>query len=142
MPPGRVVVAVGAIVEDGDGRVLLVKHRPERGGFWKGRWTFPGGKLEAGESIAEGTAREVREETGLEVRVGRPNPLAERIVKDGQRVPLHVIYITHMARRVNGELCPASDVGEARWVTRAELHAIWTELHPDTQRIAELAGIV
>ena len=155
MSPGKIIVAVGAIVHDERGRILLVKHRPERGGFWQGRWIFPGGKLAPGESIAEGARREVREETGLEIEVLAPNPLAERIVREDRGGPqrgaptgegevpvaLHVLYVTHMARKVGGVLRPASDVGEARWVTRGELARAWGELHEDTQAIASLAGL-
>ena len=142
LPPGRIVVAVGAIVQDEGGRVLLVKHRPQRGGFWQGKWIFPGGKLELGEGIAAGTKREVREGTNLEIEVGRPIPWAERIVRNGDTVQMHVLYITHMAEKQSGELKASSDVGEARWATREELRQLWTELHEDTQRIAELARIL
>ena len=142
MPQGRVTVAIGAIVEDEAGRVLLVKHRPERGGFWQKRWIFPGGKLEAGESIVDGTKREVLEETNLHIHLLKANPLAERIVKDGSSVPLHVLYVTHMARKISGELVPASDVGEAQWFTKEQLSHAWNDLHEDTQTIAQLAMIV
>ena len=142
MPPGRIIAAVGAIVEDDEGRVLLVKHVPERGGFWQGRWIFPGGKLEAGESMIEGTKREVLEETNLEIEVTKANSLAERIVTNGSSVSLHVLYITHMARKIAGELRPASDVGEARWFTKEELSQAWSELHEDTQAIAKLAMLI
>ncbi len=141
MPIGRVIVAVGAIIEDEGGRILFVKHRPERGGFWQGRWIFPGGKLNPGETIVEGTHREVLEETNLEIELTRPNPLAERIVMEGIAVSLHVLYITHMAIKRGGDLRPASDVGEATWVRRDELSRIWPELHEDTQIIARLARI-
>ena len=142
MPADRIVVSVGAVVEDGDGRVLLVKHVPERRGFWQGRWIFPGGKLQVGESVAAGIRREVREETNLDVEVTTPLPVVERIVKDGDRIPLHVLYITYMARRISGKLRPASDVGQARWVTRDELRELWFELHEDTRPIARNAGLL
>ncbi len=142
MPANRIVVAVGAIVQGDDGRYLLVKHRPEREGFWQDRWIFPGGKLENGEGVVSGIEREVKEETGLDITVGRSNPWAERIVRDGASVPLHVLYLTHMARAVGGALAPASDVGEARWVSVTEMRQVWPELHEDTQTIATLAGIV
>jgi len=48
------MVAVGAVIEDGEGRILLVKHVAERGGFWQGKWICPGGGLELGETIEEG----------------------------------------------------------------------------------------
>ena len=142
MPPGRVIVAVGAIVQDDAGRTVVVKHRPERGGFWKDRWIFPGGKLNLGETMEEGTRREVLEETHLEIDVLRPNPVAERIVKDRDALLLHVLYVTHMARRTGGELRADSDVGEARWMDRKQLAEHWGELHEDTQKIALLAEII
>jgi 8-oxo-dGTP pyrophosphatase MutT (NUDIX family) len=55
----------GAIIADGQGRVLL-QRRGDRD-----MWGLPGGALELGESAAEAVIREVREETGLEVRVER-----------------------------------------------------------------------
>lgn len=135
-------MAVGAIIEDGSGRFLLVKHRPERGGFWQKRWIFPGGKLETGESIADGTMREIMEETNLDISLTRQNPLAERVITSGRSVSLHVLYVTHMAKIVGGELNPASDVGEAQWFTREQLSESWEELHEDTRTITKLAMII
>jgi 8-oxo-dGTP pyrophosphatase MutT (NUDIX family) len=57
------------IARDDRGRVLLVK---QRGGPFKGEWLLPGGGLEDGESFEDAMRREVREETGLEVRSARP----------------------------------------------------------------------
>ena len=42
-----IVVAVGAVILDNEGRVLLGRHKPERRGFWAGKWICPGGKLMA-----------------------------------------------------------------------------------------------
>jgi ADP-ribose pyrophosphatase YjhB (NUDIX family) len=63
----RTRLAVGAVVLRGDGAVLLVQRaRPPL----EGAWSLPGGKVEAGESLAEALRREVREETGLDVEPG------------------------------------------------------------------------
>jgi ADP-ribose pyrophosphatase YjhB (NUDIX family) len=58
---------VRVIILDGEGRALLVRQRHE------GRdiWMLPGGAIEDGENALEAAEREVREETCLEVRVGR-----------------------------------------------------------------------
>ena len=136
------MVAVGAVVLDGRGRILLVKHRPQKRGFWQGKWICPGGKLEPGERIEEGVKREVREETNLEFKLVTPLVPFERHGKSGNRVKLHVIYIDYIARRVRGRLRPDSDVGEARWVGQEEIRKIWEELHEDTQRLLQIANIV
>jgi ADP-ribose pyrophosphatase YjhB (NUDIX family) len=137
-----VMVAVGAVIEDEEGRVLLVKHVPEREGFWKGKWICPGGKLELGETIAEGIVREVEEETGLEIRLTEPLVPFDRIVKEGDRTTLHVVYIDYLAKQVGGELRPASDVGEAMWVAKEALPQRWEELHDDTKILLQIAGVV
>lgn len=134
-----ITVAVGAVIEDGDGRLLLVKHVPQRGGFWQGKWICPGGRLEWGESIEDGIRREVREETNLEITLTHPLVPFERIDPgDG----LHVIYIDYLARLESGELRVGDDVGEALWVNRRELWKRWDELHQDTRRLLQIAGLV
>ena len=64
--PERPIVGVGAVIVQ-DGKVLVVKRKYEP---LAGRWSLPGGTLELGETLEEGVAREMREETGLEVEVG------------------------------------------------------------------------
>jgi 8-oxo-dGTP diphosphatase len=61
------VPCVGAVVHDGDGRLLLVQrgHPPH-----PGLWSLPGGRIEPGESPEQAVEREVLEETGLHVRAG------------------------------------------------------------------------
>ena len=137
-----IVIGVGAVIEDGAGRILLVKHIPERGGFWQGRWICPGGELELGETIEEGIKREVREETQLEIDLITPLCPFERIVKSDDKVSLHVVYIDYLARVAGGELKPASDIGEAIWVEKERIHQIWDELHDDTKRLLQIANIV
>ena len=137
-----IFVAVGAVIEDEEERVLLVKHVPERGGFWHGKWICPGGRLRLGESIEQGVKREVWEETSLEISLTRPLVPFERIVKGEGETTLHVIYIDYLAKSAGGELKAGSDVGEAVWVRREEIRQIWEELHDDTKRLLEIAKVV
>jgi len=135
-------VAVGAVIKDENDQVLLVKHRPERGGFWQGKWICPGGKLELGERIEDGIRREIKEETNLEIRLTNPLTPFDRIVGAEGQTELHVIYVSYLADKIEGDLKPDSDVGEALWVTRKDILNIWEELHEDTQRLLQIANIV
>jgi len=135
-------VAVGALIEDRKGRILLVRHKPERGGFWQGKWICPGGELELGEGIGDGIKREIKEETNLEIDLVKALAPFDRIVKSTEGVNLHVVYIDYIANLVGGELEVGSDVGEALWVEKDKLGSLWEELHEDTKKLLELAGMV
>ena len=142
MESGEIFVAVGAVIEDEVGRILLVKHVPERGGFWQGRWICPGGRLRLGEAIEEGIKREVWEETRLEISLTAPLIPFERIVKSKGKTELHVIYIDYLAKLVAGEFRAGSDVGEGIWVHKGDIPRIWDELHDDTKRLLQIAKVV
>jgi 8-oxo-dGTP diphosphatase len=68
-PRRPVDVAVGVLI-DAEGRFLLTS-RPE-GKVYAGYWEFPGGKLEAGESVEQALRRELHEELGI--TIGKPEP--------------------------------------------------------------------
>ncbi len=137
-----IMIGVGAVIEDGAGRILLVKHIPERGGFWQGKWICPGGELELGETIEEGIKREVKEETQLEIDLVAPLHPFDRIVRSNDKVTLHVIYIDYLARVTGGKLKPGSDIGQAIWVEKERIPQIWEELHDDTKKLLQIANII
>src|SRR3954471_7483062 len=68
-PELPVIPCVGAVVHDSAGRLLLIRRGHDPG---RGLWSLPGGRVEPGETHAQAVEREVREETGLCVRAGRP----------------------------------------------------------------------
>ncbi|MDY7018791.1 MAG: NUDIX domain-containing protein [Chloroflexota bacterium] len=142
MTAEHILVAVGAIIKDDKDRILIVRHKKERGGYWQGKWICPGGKLEYGEEIIEGIRREVKEETNLEIELITPLVSFDRIVKIHKKTTLHVIYIDYIARLLGGELRADSDVGEALWIEQDNIPKIWQELHTDTQRLFKIAMIV
>jgi ADP-ribose pyrophosphatase YjhB (NUDIX family) len=108
---------VGALVEDGNGRLLLARRAKEP---FKGRWDIPGGFLEEGEHPLEGLRRELEEETGLEVE-----PLdflgvwMDRYGGDSTAEATLNLYWT--ARTVSGDARAADDVDDLRWFERDEL---------------------
>ena len=133
--PSAPMLAVGAVVVDA-GRVLLVRRGTEP---LKGEWSLPGGALELGEPLADGLAREVREETGLEVEPVELIELLDRIHRQDGRVRFHYVIADYLCRVVGGALRAASDADEVRWVERAEWNSHSAlKLDPLTARIIEL----
>lgn len=102
------IVGVGAVVMREDNHLLMVRRGKEPA---KGLWSLPGGRLEHGEYIAGAVAREVKEETGLEVEVGR---LAGIFEVPGDQ---HYVILDFIAE-VEGRPQPRADqdADEARWV--------------------------
>ncbi|NBX73900.1 MAG: (deoxy)nucleoside triphosphate pyrophosphohydrolase [Alphaproteobacteria bacterium] len=72
-PPRDVLLVVGAVMQDADGRVLIAE-RPA-GKPMAGLWEFPGGKVGAGETPEAALVRELKEELGIETCVGCVWPL-------------------------------------------------------------------
>jgi ADP-ribose pyrophosphatase YjhB (NUDIX family) len=107
--PARPIVGVGGVVFIG-GQVLLIRRRFEP---LAGRWSLPGGAVEVGETLAEGLAREMREETGLEVSVGPVVDVFDRITRDEQgRARFHYVLVDYLCRARSGSPAPGSDVSE------------------------------
>lgn len=108
------VPCVGAVVTDPEGRLLLVRRAHPPGA---GRWSIPGGRVEPKETEPAAVAREVREETGLEVTVGRRVGEVERGGAGG------VVYaITDYACTViGGALRAGDDAADVRWIPPEEL---------------------
>jgi ADP-ribose pyrophosphatase YjhB (NUDIX family) len=112
------IPCVGAVVFDADGRLLVVKRANPPA---QGRWSLPGGRLEAGETGEQGVVREVHEETGLLVRVEREVGTIQRQAPSGD------IYVIRDFLCVGtGEPVAADDAADARFVTVFELRGLPT----------------
>jgi mutator protein MutT len=105
------IVVTAAVIEH-DGR-LLVTRRP-KGVHLEGCWEFPGGKCDAGESLAACLARELREELDVEARVGEEVFTTAHAYAD-RRVELHFFRC-----ELHGQPRPLLGQ-EMRWVPRHEL---------------------
>lgn len=116
--PERPIVGVGAVIVRA-GQVLIVRRRYEP---LAGRWSLPGGTLELGETLEAGLAREMQEETGLDVEVGPVIEVFDRILLDeARRVRYHFVLVDYLCRPVGGQLQPGSDVDDAIFVDPAGL---------------------
>lgn len=108
------IVVTAAIVED-HGRYFVTRR--QKGVHLEGLWEFPGGKIEPGESLADGLRRELKEELGAEVEIG-PEIFSVTHDYPDRRVELH--FLT--CRLLNA---PVPLLGqEMRWVPREELHSL------------------
>ena len=108
-------VAVGAVVVH-QGHLLMVRRDQEPA---KGLWSVPGGRVVKGEYLNDAVAREVLEETAVDVAVGGLLGILE-VVGDPHYVILD--FIATVDERV--EPAPGTDVSEARWVPLEEVEAL------------------
>jgi 8-oxo-dGTP diphosphatase len=116
--PPRPVVGVGAVILHRN-KVVLIKRKYDP---LAGRWSLPGGTLEIGESLEAGVAREMLEETGLEVEVGPVVEVFDRILRDDEgRVEYHFVIVDYLCRPLGGALQAGSDVDDAVWVAPEDL---------------------
>lgn len=113
--PERPLVGVGGVVID-QGRALLIRRSSEP---LRGEWSIPGGMLELGETLQEGVARELLEETGLTVRVLDLIEVFDRIVHpensssvaEARTKPrYHYVIADYLCERISGDHAAASDV--------------------------------
>jgi ADP-ribose pyrophosphatase YjhB (NUDIX family) len=130
--PQRPILAVSAAIIR-DGKLLIVRRaRPPA----QGLYTLPGGGVEAGETLTEAAAREVREETGLEIS---PVALAghrEVIARDDMGgVQRHFVILCFAARWISGEPVPNEELAEAKWIDPSELAGLRT-----TDGLAEIVA--
>jgi len=109
-------IAVGTIIDDGHGRIVLVRRAIEPG---YGKWVFPGGYVDRGEPVLTAAIREAREECGLHVKL---QGLVD-IYSYAGRIPIIVVYA---ATRVSGELQVDDEGLEARWFAADEVP--WDDL--------------
>jgi 8-oxo-dGTP diphosphatase len=123
--PERPVVGVGGVVIEKE-RALLIRRGSEP---LRGEWSIPGGTLELGESLERGVARELLEETGLEVRVLELIDVFDRVyveeaagdgaAKKGPR--FHYVIVDYLCQRVAGEPAAGSDVTDVAFAREEEL---------------------
>jgi 8-oxo-dGTP diphosphatase len=119
------MVGVGGVIID-QGRALLIRRGSEP---LLGEWSIPGGMLELGETLEEGVARELLEETGIIVRVIELIEVFDRIylestagAKEGKKAPrFHYVIVDYLCERIAGEAIAGSDVTEVAFAGEAEL---------------------
>ena len=116
--PDRPIVGVLAIVMRGDSVLVVRRANPPM----PGRWGFPGGVLELGETVAQGAMRELFEETGVKAEAVGPLTVIDTIDRDSAGgVRYHYTLVAVIGHWQSGEGMPGDDAEEVAWLTRAEI---------------------
>ncbi|MGW0247967.1 NUDIX hydrolase [Nocardia goodfellowii] len=124
-PANSIKVAVSALVRDPQGRILMI-HRTDND-----LYSIPGGGLEAGETVSQAVVREVKEETGIDVRVTGligvfSNPDHVIAYSDGEVRQEFSIAFT--AEPVGGQLRTSSESKSVQWVAPEDIKSL--DIHP------------
>lgn len=129
VPPRPAAIAV----VNRDGRFLLVRRAnpPD-----PGRWGFPGGKVEPGETVAQAAVRELAEETGVTAEAIRAFDCVD-VIKPGY----HFVLVAVACRWLTGEAVAGDDAHEAAWFTLDEIAAGKAPFLEQVERIARAAPL-
>ncbi|WP_406601649.1 NUDIX hydrolase [Lentzea miocenica] len=114
----RTIRCVGALVHDSNGRLLLVRRANPPG---EGLWSIPGGRVEPKETDEAAVTREVAEETGLSVTVGRLVGSVERPAPNGV-----FLIFDYECQVTSGVLRAGDDASDVAWVDSATLATLPT----------------
>lgn len=124
-----------AIVFSSDGKLLMGRKDPSKGGVYSDSWHIPGGGVEPGENLEQAVAREVSQEVvGLDVTkyptmhlLSVGEGASEKTLDDGEKVWCKMkfnrfeIHLDKSAEQLTRELKPGDDLVELRWFSREEL---------------------
>ena len=113
------IVAAGGFVENAVGEILLVKTRRD------GQWVFPGGQVEVGENLIDGVIREVKEESGIDVKVshlvGIFSNTATYEGHSGVKIVPTKVMFDFVCEPIGGNLTTSDVTSDSRWVSKGEV---------------------
>jgi len=119
--PKRPIPSVAACVFK-DNKVLLIRRATPPS---LGKWSVPGGVIELGETFEDTAKRELDEECGIEIKVGKVFTVENFTVLDEEnRIRFHYIVTYLIARCAGGEARPGMEALDVRWATKEELSSL------------------
>jgi len=131
MRPRKLVVA--GLIVGADRRVLITQRRADQA--LPLQWEFPGGKVEPGEAPVAALARELAEELGARVAVGRIWDVLFHAYPD-----FDLVMLVYACRLAPGSAPRAVEVADLAWVATDELPGAWDILPADRPLVARLAA--
>ena len=141
IPLEQPVIAVGIVTFKDDKILMIRRGKPPR----KGQWSIPGGKQKLGETWRAAAAREVKEETGIDIEVlglidvvdaiiydeqtpkTKEKPLKNNI--DNKSIIFHYTLVDCVAEWVSGTVNAGSDAAHAEWLSLPQIKKLdlWSE---------------
>ena len=116
----RIEVVAGIICDGAPHSAGTRFFATQRGyGEQKDGWEFPGGKMESGETPEQALARELKEELAIDVNVGEFLCTVEH-----DYPAFHLTMHCYFCTLADGNIPTLLEHEAARWLTRAELHAV------------------
>jgi len=126
--PERPIVAVLAVVMRGERALIVERANPPN----QGRWGFPGGVLELGETVAEGAMRELFEETGVVAAPAETLTVIDVLDRDRDgHVRHHYVLIAVRGIWQSGEGVAGDDAAAVQWASSAEITGQGLWIAPD-----------
>ncbi len=120
MPPVTLFTAVKALI-DYHGKILLLRESPAyEDGVQEGLYDFPGGRIDPGEAWNDALRREVREECGLEITIGRPFHVNEVRI-DRTDTQWQIIRMFFICTAPNDQVILSQDHDHSVWSTPDDL---------------------
>jgi 8-oxo-dGTP diphosphatase len=114
-------VGVKVLLKNREGKYLLMRRSPQSAA--PGKWDMPGGRINVGSTLMENLAREVREETGLELR-GIPQLIAAQDLMPKPNIDIHCIRLTYICDAPEGEPHVSEEHTEHRWSSLDEMRKL------------------
>ncbi|ULA61911.1 MAG: ADP-ribose pyrophosphatase [Nitrospira sp.] len=135
-PVSPIAAVIGVVLREGD--VLLVRRAnpPDAG-----KWGFPGGKIEPGESVQAAAAREIAEETGIAARALQVLTAVDAFDRDEQgQLLTHYVLIAVLCEWKSGVPQAADDALEADWFAIGTLTSLDIAMSVNVVSVASMAA--
>ncbi len=134
----RQIIAVFGVIRNAEGKFLMQKRNQPKISAIHGKWEFPGGGIDFGESAKEALIRECKEEIGCTVMPERLLPLVESNVwRHTDRSSVQVFLLCYLCTISEGEPHPTDEeVSEVRWCTKEE--AMLLDTLPGAKQFLEI----
>jgi 8-oxo-dGTP diphosphatase len=135
MIQNKIVLVVSTTIVQ-DGKVLMIK---ENKATVKNKWNFPSGHVEKGEDILEAACREVKEETGLDVKLTHTTGIYNFISSTD-----HQVILFHFIAQITGGVLSLQEeeIADSKWVNLSNLNSFKDEELRDARVIRQILNAV